>query len=194
MSGLDTIKLNKYRQDWIDENETINKRNYTDWINMYMKYRHRENEISRHEYDEEVEYMKEDGETVTEPFILPYASITPSHPDTKEGKKYIQGLKHYINSYKETHQYRKPPSLQMTPIDKRCVKSYVKKDNTRETNYTEMWNEMIKYICESPPDIAEATVKRFLEESPFRYQKRCDYDSQSVGKYIKKDGSWVKIE
>ena len=193
--SLDTENLNKFRQGWIDENEKIKTRTYAEWIDMYTKDRQHQNKWYRIEYNEEKEWTETElGETYDIPFELPYLTIGPSHPNTEEGKKYMKDLKEYIHLYKEHHSYNRPQSLSMIPVDQGYVGTKtVKRSNEPSELDERIWGNIVTYLNESPPDIAEETVKRLISDvrGP---RKHCEYESQPQGKYIRIDGKWIKEE
>ena len=180
----DTENLNKYRQDWIDENEKIKNRTYTEWINMYFTECQNWNDIYQLEYDEEKKLVEtEIGETYGEPFVLPFVNIRPTNPDTRDGCEYMICLKEYIQSYKKTHNDHKPKILRMTPI-----KSYVgTKTFKRSDEYSESGENTMDNLETFLNEVPEETMNMLLITN-----KPCEYNTQQRGKYIRIDGKWIK--
>lgn len=191
----DIEKLNKYRRNWIEENKKIETRTYSEWIKMYISFRQQQNKFAKIEYNDiKIWYTTQYGETYDEPFILPYDNIYPPNPDTEEGKIYMKSLKEYINYEKRTHKFNKPPSLGITST-KGYTGTQTIKHSVDVTN--EAWTNMITYLRESPPDIAEESIKRYLRtpKDPVLASMMKVHDQVGPsGKYIRINGKWVKEE
>jgi len=190
----DTEQLNQYRRDWIDENEKMKTRTYAEWIDMYSSYRQHENKCAKIDYDDDKSWVEESGETYDEPFIIPYDNIYPSNPDTEEGKKYMRCLKEYIKDTKGSHKFNKPQSLGITPTQGYVGSQTIKRSEDVTTEPDEKWDNMITYLNESPPDIAEESIKRYLRTPLFSSMLKVHDQGGTPGKYIRIGGKWIKEE